>query len=137
MTTRLTESLVSTIRRRYDALPRYPTGRVQFGSLKKIAQETKVSYYTVRNLVAGRTYRSDSPKRRFEAMEILLRLLQLGKARFYEPTGEFCFGGIMYSARDGDWSVIVNIIGWDKARADAGYALLNFPDREPLIEEKM
>jgi hypothetical protein len=50
-----------------------------------------------------------------EAM--LLCLLQRGDARFEGTTGEFCFGGLRYSARDEEWSRLIKVIGPEKVRA--------------------
>jgi hypothetical protein len=50
------------------------------------------------------------------AQAVVLRLLQLGLARF-EP-GEFCFNGLRFSQRgNSSWSALVAAIGWDAAHA--------------------
>ena len=51
------------------------------------------------------------------AQELLLRMLQLGVASFDHATGELRFNGLRYSAADGDWNGLLNVIGWNKARA--------------------
>jgi hypothetical protein len=52
------------------------------------------------------------------AMEIALKLLSLGLARFAPDTSEFCFGGLRYGlpVEGFSWNEIVNLIGWDEAR---------------------
>lgn len=52
------------------------------------------------------------------AMELALALICVGAARI-EQCGtlvEFCFDGLRYS-HNGDWTALLNCIGWDKARA--------------------
>jgi hypothetical protein len=66
-------------------------------------------------------------RRDFRAADMLLRLLQCGAAQFYLPTGELRFDGLLYSASSGDWTRLVDVIGWDKvhaaiARAEGGAA---------------
>jgi hypothetical protein len=60
--------------------------------------------------------------RREFAMEMLLALIKIGKARFEPNTGEFCFDGLRYySGKEKESSVIgfdpmhlVQVIGEDK-----------------------
>lgn len=50
------------------------------------------------------------------AMALVLDLLRLKLARF-EP-GEFCFNGLCYSiSLPNDWVALIDVIGWDSARA--------------------
>jgi hypothetical protein len=114
---KLTEGQVREIRARYEALPRHGNGRTHWGAIKQLASDMSLPYRIVHNVILGRIQKKvgngyDLPA----AMNLMLRLLQSGKAGFYEPTGEFRFGGLMYSARDGDWCGIMDVIGWDRAR---------------------
>lgn len=52
------------------------------------------------------------------AMDLALKLLSLGCARI-ERSGslvEFCFGGFRY-CMNGDWTALMDVIGWERARA--------------------
>lgn len=49
------------------------------------------------------------------AMHLTLALLRLGLARIEVETREFCFRGLRYSFRDGDYNTLINVIGWAKA----------------------
>ena len=50
-------------------------------------------------------------------MNLLLRVLQSGKARFEPSTKEFCFNGLRYSARDNDWRRLIAVIGLNNLRS--------------------
>ena len=54
------------------------------------------------------------------AMALALQMLELGVARIERSASgqlvEFCFNGIRY-CHNGDWSALLGVIGWDKARA--------------------
>lgn len=47
-------------------------------------------------------------------MDLLLRALRAGVARWYEATGEFRFDGLMYSTGDGDWARLCRAVGREK-----------------------
>jgi hypothetical protein len=51
------------------------------------------------------------------AQDIILELCRLGLGRFDSTTQEFCFGGLRVSACDGDWTIVINVLGWEKCRA--------------------
>lgn len=46
-----------------------------------------------------------------DVMELMLKLIQHGLARFEPSTKEFCFNGLRYGASDGDWDKIISMIG--------------------------
>lgn len=56
-------------------------------------------------------------KQRALDAEVVLRLLQLGCATFDSSTKELRFEGMRYSARDFDWSLLLNTAGRDNVRA--------------------
>lgn len=53
------------------------------------------------------------------AQSLILDMLALGIARLERngPLVEFCFNGMRYVASDCDWREIIDVIGWDRARA--------------------
>lgn len=51
------------------------------------------------------------------AMNLILRLVQSGAARFDPSTREFCFNGLQFGATSREWTRILNAVGWDRARA--------------------
>jgi hypothetical protein len=53
------------------------------------------------------------------AMDLLLRMVQRGKAEFTVDE-YFEFEGKAYDAEDGDWNRVVTEIGWSRCRAAAG-----------------
>jgi hypothetical protein len=52
------------------------------------------------------------------AMDLALSLLCAGLAKIdrFGDLVEFCFDGLRYS-HNGDWAALLDLIGWDKARA--------------------
>lgn len=52
------------------------------------------------------------------AQALILEMLALGLARFERSRTllEFCFGGLRCACSDRDWTAVVSVIGWERAR---------------------
>jgi hypothetical protein len=55
--------------------------------------------------------------RALPAMSLILEMLLCGVARFEPSTSEFCFNGLRYSVRFGEWNTLLCLIGLDEACA--------------------
>lgn len=51
------------------------------------------------------------------AMDLMLCLIRENIAWFNPVTGEFCFDSLRYTTEDRNWTGVLDIIGWDRARA--------------------
>ena len=54
------------------------------------------------------------------AMDMVLQMISLGIAGIQRSSTtnlvEFCFDGLRYSATNGDWSRVIDAVGWDRCR---------------------